>query len=571
MSESTISDKNESISDKENMSEDDISHSDTTKPAHGDTIYDTVMSQEEGSGGRVKRKKQESGSEISDTELTRGKENLAKQKKGTFTLREEKKSRKVTAESGHGGSSISMWAGKNKWKNSQDQSRSHSCSSDEGEKATNRYKRGENRGSPPPLERAIRYKARINSREIEGGYPSEKIAQIRDKVIDKNTLWAVYYNETSYGDEIVFAMTTEKARDDLTKIPIGENQAYMEPVTVEMLTEKRQRQVRVRDLYNGILEEEVLFSLSEYGEVVSLWLENRRGMVQAIVEYNRKETAEKVISLEKVYVGGDHAFTYPMDNWMHIEDERKKYTLKLSNLPFNCSGKEINHWLESINALGITIKRHYSGIRQNCGIVHFKNAEDMKNAKIMSRRYKDKVVFFCPVDCITCFICGDRGHIASLCKYNRRNTSPTRDISIVYQEKKTHLAELQEGKQADYTDTMDKFNNRLTEIENLLNNVQVNIQKTVQEAVSVSLIKCTTQCTEQKQQTEKEIVDKEGRKALEKTDNIVRQLQMKLEKLEKDINTKTAASEAKLDKILEAITKRSSSPALRVSEQDGAQ
>ena len=345
MSENAESDREESMDEEKLVPE---------VTARQDSIYNTEMNQGEDLNCGAKRKKQSSESDTSDFEPSpKTKENYVRPKAHVFTNRDGKKPCKVTAESGHGGSSSSMWANNRRNR----QLRSRSRSSDEGEKETNMLKKGSNEEPPPQLERAIRYKARINSMKIQGRKPSERIAQIWDKITDTDTLWAVHFNETSYGGEIIFVMTTEKARDELVKMPIGEKEpVYMEPVTVETLSEKRRWQVRVRDLYQGISEDEGWFSLREYGSVISLWLEHRRGMVQAIVEYEKPEMAEKVIALKKVYVGGDHAFTYPMDNWMEIEQKRKKYLLKLSNLPFNCSGKEIDHWLLSIKAIGITIK-----------------------------------------------------------------------------------------------------------------------------------------------------------------------------------------------------------------------
>ena len=190
----------------------------------------------------------------------------------------------------------------------------------------------------------------------------------------------------------------------------------------------------------------------------------------------------------------------------------------------------------------------------------------MENAKGMPKQYKGKIVFFCSPEYLTCFLCGNIGHMAS--KHNQRNTSPIRD-NTTHQEKEAHPPKIQNINQAEYEKNMDRFENKLTELGKLLENVQFNIQQKVQEAVVESLV--TIQKSEQKQQPEKEIVDKEGRKAQTRTDELVKQLQMKLEKLEQDITSKTAASDAKLDKIFEYITKSSSSPASRVSEGNGAQ
>ena len=94
------------------------------------------------------------------------------------------------------------------------------------------------------------------------------------------------------------------------------------------------------------------------------------------------------------------------------EKERKANTLKLANLPFNCSSRDISHWIEQLGGTGITIKRHRSSYKENCGIVHFKNEESKEKAKEISRLYKGKAIYFCNSETVTCFSCGEKGHMA---------------------------------------------------------------------------------------------------------------------------------------------------------------
>jgi len=187
--------------------------------------------------------------------------------------------------------------------------------------------------------------------------------------------------------------------------------------------------------------------------------------------------------------------------------------------------------------------------------VHFKNEESKEKAKEISRIYKGKPIYFCNSETVTCFSCGEKGHMAGDHNKNTNNPKVIFQSTVAQQKPQVPSRTVKEE-----TKKLDEFDKRLKEIESLLVNLQT--QKTDTEKVKQKHgLDNSDQSICDMLETESEAIDKVARNSLQEVIKAQQMMQEKLLKLEQEMNTNISNTDTKLDKILNLIVNISPSPA----------
>ncbi|GES75212.1 hypothetical protein GLOIN_2v1811259 [Rhizophagus clarus] len=153
--------------------------------------------------------------------------------------------------------------------------------------------------------------------------------------------------------------------------------------------------------------------------------------------------------------------------------ERKEYSIKLCGLPSNTTARDIQSFIEEVNAATFFIPKKPKGYQPlKYAYINFYSQEDLETATSNIYQYKGNQLEWVPADEKSCNICGYTNHMAIECDYQlKQNKSNNRYLNRKNKLKEIKGYNFNRNRNRTYADVT-KSNNRNNQFKGRSNSLQ---------------------------------------------------------------------------------------------------
>ena len=200
-----------------------------------------------------------------------------------------------------------------------------------------------------------------------------------------------------------------------TKLPELGIEKFVDYTAHKDNTQFQNRTLRVTDIHLSLKKETITSIFSKYGTITNIRMQTRDLWQHAFITYDNPDAIKLFYTTWSRYIYNDCVRIYPACFTPEEVKARNEFRVKLTNLPFGTSARDLNDIILAVKAKSCYIPRSNNYKPRPFAILYFESAEDLKNSITTDYAFGNNELQWCAADSKCCHKCGAVDHIVMKC------------------------------------------------------------------------------------------------------------------------------------------------------------
>ena len=264
--------------------------------------------------------------------------------------------------------------------------------------------------------------------------PKEIIKMVNEAFINKESFKGANYRHVNLVRSIIVYFNDKQDMDDTHNVIIQKEEYKLPPLeeyeTYKTNMQFNARTIHVSDLRLDLKIDVVQSIFSKYGKITNCVLQTKDMWQHAYITYDSPKAIEIFYSSWSRLIFNDCVRVHPCNLTAEQIKSRNENRVKLTNLPFNTTSRDIQDILRATNAKSSYIPRSTQYKPKPFVIIFYENATALNDATKQNFAYGGNNLEWVSADTKLCHKCGSSQHIAIKCpklskpKVNNTSSQP---------------------------------------------------------------------------------------------------------------------------------------------------